>query len=83
MAVRFFTDVKMSIEVGPIEEDDHVSARWKFTGTYNGKLSGAKAEAGKVISFYGMDIFLLEEGKIKDYWVCSDGVHFMQQLGML
>lgn len=79
----FFNDVQMSVEVGPIVEGCYVSARWKFTGTYNGKMPGAKAETGKVISFDGMDIFLLEEGKIKDYWVSSDGVHFMQQLGML
>ncbi|MBT2216806.1 hypothetical protein F3157_14650 [Virgibacillus dakarensis] len=78
-----FNDVKMSIEVGPIEENAYVSARWKLTGTYNGEMPGAKANAGEVISFHGMDIFSLEEGKIKDYWVSCDDVHFLQQLGML
>ena len=79
----FFDNGKTSVEIGPIEENGYVSARWKFTGTYNGKIPGAQAEAGEVISFHGMDIFFLEEGKIKDYWVCSDGVHLMQQLNML
>ncbi|WP_130859948.1 ester cyclase [Gracilibacillus phocaeensis] len=79
----FFDDVKMSIETGPIEEGNYVSARWRFTGTYNGTMPGAQAKAGKVIAFQGMDIFFLEDGKIKDYWVSSDGVHFMQQMGML
>lgn len=78
----FFNGVKMTAEVGPIVDAPYVTTRWKFTGTYNGKMPGAKAEAGKVIAFHGTDIFLVEEGKIKAYWVSSDGIHLMEQLGM-
>lgn len=75
-----FTDIHMSVEVGPIVEEPFVSARWKFTGTYKGDMPGAKAAAGKAVFFHGMDIFLLKEGKIKEYWISSDGVDLMQQL---
>ena len=78
----FFYDVNMTIEIGPIIDEPYVSARWKFTGSYNGGMQGAKAEAGKRMSFHGMDIFLVEDGKIRDYWVSSDGVHLMEQLGV-
>ncbi|MFD2925273.1 ester cyclase [Halobacillus naozhouensis] len=78
----FFNNVKMTIEVGPIVDRPYVSARWKFTGVYNGGMPGAKAEMGKKISFNGTDIFLVQEGKIKDYWVSSDGIYLMEQLGV-
>ncbi|SFA94665.1 SnoaL-like polyketide cyclase [Lentibacillus halodurans] len=78
----FFTDVKMDLEVGPITDGNYVSARWKFTGIYDGNMPGAQAESGKKISFYGMDLFLIEDGKIQEYWVSSDGVDLMGQLGI-
>ena len=79
----FFDDYKMSLVVDPIEEGGYVSARWNFTGKYNGKMDGANVNKGKEISFDGTDIFYIENGKVKDYWVSSDGVDFMKQLEMI
>ncbi|RIU92051.1 ester cyclase [Oceanobacillus picturae] len=79
----FFNDVKMTIEVGPIVDKSYVAARWKFTGSYKGGMQGAKAEIGEKMSFNGMDILFVEDGLIKDYWVSSDGVSLMEQLGIL
>ena len=78
----FFDDVTMTIEVGPIIDEPYVSARWKFTGYYNGGMRGAKAEVGEKVSFNGMDILFVKDGKIMDYWVSSDGIHLMEQLGL-
>ncbi|MFS0726961.1 ester cyclase [Paenibacillus sp. 1P07SE] len=79
---RYFDEVQMEVVVGPLVDAPYVSARWKFTGTYNGEMSGAKAEAGKVMSFGGTDLFLIEDGLFKAYWVSSDGLHLMEQLGV-
>lgn len=45
-------------------------------------MSGANAKKGKEVSFEGTDIFQIRNGKIVDYWVSSDVVDFMNQLGM-
>lgn len=79
----FFDDYKMALVVEPIAEGSYISARWNFTGKYNGKMDGAKADKGKEISFDGTDIFYIENGKVKDYWVSSDGIDFMKQLEMI
>jgi predicted ester cyclase len=78
----FFRDIKMTLEVGPIVEGDYISARWNFFGIYQGGMKGAKTKVGEKISFSGIDIFRIKEGKIREYWVSSDGVHLMKQLGI-
>lgn len=78
----YFTDVEMTLEVGPISDGAYVSARWKFSGVYNGKMPVAQADPEKKMSFHGMDIFRVENGKVKDYWVSSDGMDLMEQLGI-
>ncbi|HLR61915.1 MAG TPA: ester cyclase [Lentibacillus sp.] len=72
----------MTVEVGPISDGTYVSARWRLTGVYNGEIPGNRAESGKKMFFHGMDIFLVENRKIQDYWVGSDGTDLMEQLGM-
>lgn len=81
-AKYFFDNVEMSLVVQPIEEEDYVSARWNFKGSYNGNMEGAKAGKGKIVSFDGTDIFRIENDKIKDYWVSSDVMDYMNQLEM-
>lgn len=76
----FFKDYKMSLVLEPIIDGCYISARWRFTGVYNGGMEGAKAKEGTKISFEGNDIFYIENEKIKDYWVSSDGISFMKQL---
>lgn len=73
----------MTLVVTPIEENNYVSARWNFKGRYNGEMQGARAKKGTSISFEGTDIFFIKDGKIKDYWVSSDVMDFMNQLEML
>ncbi|WP_210139439.1 ester cyclase [Staphylococcus sp. GDY8P120P] len=79
----YFKEYKMSLVVEPIINNNYISARWNFTGSYNGNMEGAKAKEGKRISFDGTDIFYIENEKIKDYWVSSDGINFMEQLEIL
>ncbi|WP_404457205.1 ester cyclase [Oceanobacillus kapialis] len=78
----YFDNVKMLVEVGPIVDKSYVSARWKFIGSYKGGMQGAKAEIGEEVSFNGMDMFYVNDGLIKEYWVSSDGISLMEQLGI-
>jgi|SRR5687768_12557773 predicted ester cyclase len=76
-----FEDITFRIEVEPIVEGDRLAARWSMTGHYRGGLPGATAEPGTEVSFGGIDIWRVEDGKIAEYWVSSDGLHLMAQLG--
>jgi len=78
----FFEDIDMKVEVGPLVDKPYVSARWKFSGKYKGGMQGATIEKGTEVSFRGIDIFLIENGKIQKYWVSSDGIDLLGQLGM-
>ncbi|BAK95634.1 ester cyclase [Tetragenococcus halophilus] len=82
-SAAYFNDISMTLVVTPIEENNYVSARWNFKGRYNGEMQGARAKKGTSISFEGTDIFFIKDGKIKDYWVSSDVMDFMNQLEML
>ncbi|GAB2575161.1 ester cyclase [Gracilibacillus alcaliphilus] len=78
----YFSDVEMTVDVGPIVETPYVSARWTFTGSYKGGMDGATAEIGKKVQFSGMDIFLVKDGQLHEYWVSSDGIDLLSQLGI-
>lgn len=80
--LALFEKAEMSVEVGPIEERSYVSARWKFTGLFKGGIPEAKAEKGKEMTFHGMDMFLIEDNLIQEYWVSSDVLDLMEQMGM-
>lgn len=78
-----FHEISFSIEVGPIRDGDMVAARWSCAGIYKGGLPGTTAPEGTPISFGGIDIWKLKDGKIIEYWVSSDGLHLMEQLNLL
>lgn len=75
-----FEDPVFAIEVDPIVEGNRLAARWTMTGRYRGGIPGATASPGTEITFSGIDIWRVEDGRIVEYWVSSDGLHFMAQL---
>jgi predicted ester cyclase len=75
-----FEDTLFSIEVPPIVEGNRLAARWTMTGRYRGGLPGTTAAPGTEITFGGIDIWRVEDGRIVEYWVSSDGLHMMAQL---
>jgi hypothetical protein len=75
-----FAGIEVSIEVGPLVDGDLVSARWVFSGAYAGGL-GVPAPEGTQVSFGGIDIMRVEGDRIAEYWVSSDGMDLMAQLG--
>ena len=77
-----FAQLTFRIEVGPIVEGNRLAARWESEGVYSGGIPGATVAPGTRVSFGGVDIWRIENGKIAEYWVSSDGLHLMAQLGV-
>jgi ketosteroid isomerase-like protein len=78
-----FEDLRFQIEVGPLVEGDLVAARWAGRGRYRGGLPGATAAAGTPVEFGGIDLLRDRDGRFAEYWVSSDGLSLMAQLGAL
>jgi len=78
-----FSELTCSIEVGPIVEGDMIAARWTARGRYAGGIPGATVPEGTEVAFGGIDIMRVRDGRLAEYWVSSDGLALMQQLGAL
>jgi len=77
-----FEEITFRIEGEPIIEDNRLAARWTSEGIYRGGIPGATVAPGTRITFGGIDIWRVEDGKIAEYWVSSEGLHLMAQLGV-
>ncbi|HEU0291182.1 MAG TPA: ester cyclase [Anaerolineales bacterium] len=76
-----FPDYQTVIE-DLLAEGDKVAARIVMSGTHRGSFMGIPP-TGKFVSFTGMYIARLENGKIVEHWGEEDGVSLLQQLGVL
>lgn len=74
-----FPDVHLSIEF-MVAEADMVVARWTMQGTHQGVWGGIPP-TGKRMSFTGINIFRLSEGKVVEIWNHRDDLGLMEQLG--
>jgi len=80
---RAFADLRFTIDVGPISDDDHLVIRWGARGVYAGGFPGTSASAiGKEVSFTGTDILRVSDGNVVEYWVNADGLDLCAQLGI-
>ncbi len=79
--LRGFPDYQTTID-DLIAEGDKVVARITMTGTHSGKFMDIPP-TGKHVSFTGIYIARIENGKIVEHWGEEDGVSLMQQLGAL
>jgi ketosteroid isomerase-like protein len=78
-----FDGLRFEIEVGPVVDGDMVAARWVGRGRYRGGMPGATAAAGTPVAFGGIDLLRARDGRFAEYWVSSDGLELMGQLGAL
>ena len=62
-----------------IYENDKAAAFWTITATHLGE--GNIPPTGKKVEVSGISIVHFKEGKIKDEWICSNNLHWLQQLG--
>ena len=76
-----FPDAQATIE-DLIAEGDKVVTRSTLRGTHRGEFMGI-APTGKHVTFTGIAIFRIEEGKIAEGWNNFDVLGLMQQLGVI
>lgn len=75
--------------IGPIIDGNMMAGRWTISGTYQGKAAGATPAAGstpavgKEVSFDGTDMLRVEGGQLVEYWVSSDTLSLLQQIGAI
>jgi steroid delta-isomerase-like uncharacterized protein len=63
-----------------VGEEDVVGARLTYSGAHQGALFGIQP-TGVRISYEGLAIFHLNEGKIADGWVLGNTLSLLRQLG--
>ena len=63
-------------------EEEKVAARITMTGTHQDDFMGIPP-TGRRVSFTGIYIARIENGKIVEHWGEEDGVSLLQQLGVL
>ena len=80
MFVGAFPDLKFTVEE-LIAERDLVVARFTVVGTHKGPVFGAPA-TGKTVTFHGMDMIRVVDGKATDVWHYGDEMMVLAQLGV-
>ena len=65
-----------------IAEDDRVMVRWTFNGIQVGEYSGLPP-THKDVTYSGINIFRIANGKIAEIWDIYDRLWLWQQLGVL
>jgi steroid delta-isomerase-like uncharacterized protein len=81
LAIIGIPDFHVKIE-DLIAEDDKVVARITMTGTHTGDFFGIPA-TGKQVSFTGIYIARIADGKIVEHWGEEDSISLLQQLGVM
>jgi steroid delta-isomerase-like uncharacterized protein len=76
-----FPDLHQTIE-DQIAEGDKVAYRWTARGTHEGELMGI-APTSKRVTFTGIAVARLADGKIQEIWENYDALGMMQQLGVV
>lgn len=76
-------DLTFSVEIGPIVQDNYIALRWRAQGGYGGGMPGATAPAGTPVLFTGTDILRVEDDQLAEYWVNSDTLVLLTQLGVI
>ncbi|WP_405431603.1 ester cyclase [Streptomyces anulatus] len=74
-------DVRFTTDPGPIRDGDHVAGGYTVTGAYAGGAPTATVEPSTPVRYAGMSIVRLQDGKLAEYWVLSDGLGLLSQLG--
>lgn len=62
-----------------IVENDLVSIQWHAQGTHQGEFKGRKP-TGKSVSYSGMTIYRIKNGKITEYWAYLDMQFLLNQI---
>jgi len=77
-ALAAFPDFHVTAE-DVVAEGDKVAVRWTATGTQEGELPGIPA-TGRQVTWTGIDIHRIADGKIVEIWWSKDMLGMIQQL---
>ena len=78
---KAFADLAVTTD-DVVAEGDRVVARVTITGTHKGRFLGVEP-TGKAITIRSIDIWRIEDGRLKEHWDVVDRLDFMQQLGLV
>lgn len=78
-----FEDMHFQTLAGPIVDGDLLAGHWRASGRYRGGMPGTTAAAGTEVSFTGTDVLHIVDGKVVEYWLVSDTLSLLTQLGAL
>jgi steroid delta-isomerase-like uncharacterized protein len=76
-----FPDLIYTVE-DEIAEGDLVMARFTARGTHRGPFLGV-APTGRVVTYAGIDVNRIRDGRIVESWVQYDALGLLQQLGIV
>ena len=77
--IRIFPDIQASLQ-DLIAEGDEVVARVEFTATQADSFRGFPA-TNRQITYSGMDIFRIKDGKLTERWAQRDFLGRLERLG--
>ena len=76
-----FPDLNVTTE-DIIAEGDKVVSRWTARGTHQGEPMGI-APSGNEVTFTGIDVLRISEGKVVERWAEGNDLEVMQQIGAI
>lgn len=80
MILNAYPELQHAID-DEIAEGDKVVNRWKMTSTHSRELNGVPA-TGKQVIQSGVSIFHLSNARVNEFWLLTDNLELMQQLGI-
>lgn len=78
---RAFPDYTMNI-LQVIEDEDRVTHYWEIRGTHEGEFNGIPP-TNKEITYQGMAIHRIEDGRIAESWWMTDRLQLLRDLGVV
>jgi steroid delta-isomerase-like uncharacterized protein len=82
MVSTAFPDLHVTVE-DLIAEGDRVAARVTVSGTHRGVFLGTIQPTGKHVTWTGIDLIRIADGRIAERWNQRDLLGLMQQLGVV
>jgi predicted ester cyclase len=79
--VEGFADLHLTVQ-DTVGDGDLVAQRIHFEGTHTGEFQGLPPTGAKV-SFYGLELNRLVDGKVAEHWFQLDALTLLQQLGLV
>jgi steroid delta-isomerase-like uncharacterized protein len=81
MLRQAFPDLQFTVE-DMVAEGDLVVTRWVARGTHKGEFQGIPP-TGKQVTFHGIDVDRIADGKVAECWPGIDQLSLLQQLGAI